>query len=382
MNDMKIVSWQSVLTDHQSHTMRALQDMTGAPLVIVSGVRELGQRKSQGWTVPDMKGLNVQYLAQSGWWKQGVAILCENMDAIHLFNGLWADRRFFLLLLEAQRRGVQTVLMSEPYSEVAVGTLNESTTWKEQFKVSLRPWLYKLAGFLVARRLKAVFAISRKAVEQFSRIGVRRERICPFGYFIPAKDVHRPAGSRSGNRERVRFVFVGSLIRRKGIHALMEAMMLCEEKGLDIELDIYGPGDADILCHVEGVTYQGAIPFGQAQEVICMYDVLVLPSLYDGWGVVVNEALLQGVPVIVSDQVGAKVLVEKSGAGEVVVAGDAEALVRSFENLVNNPDKLTGWMKHALAFRACLSPEVAANYLYKSLSFSLGAKNDNPWYMI
>jgi len=324
---MKIVSWQSVLTDHQSHTLRALQEVAGETVFIISGVKELKERQAQGWTAPDASGLHVHYLPSSGWWRDGVSILRENSDAIHLFNGLWGDRRFFFLLLEAQRRGIKTGLVTEPYSDVATGYLNEEFALKSHVKVILRPWLYRLAGFLVAKRLCAVFAISEKAVQQFLRIGVKKERMFPFGYFVPPmkNDRREPLEQARG----LRLVFIGALIKRKGIQPLLEAMKSCHEQEVDVSLDVYGPGDESMLAGTVGVRYRGVIPFGEAQRVIAGYDLLVLPSLYDGWGVVVNEALLQGVPVLVSDQVGAGILVKKSGAGAVVTAGDAVALAAS-----------------------------------------------------
>lgn len=379
---MKIVSWQSVLTDHQSHTLRALQEVAGEPVLIISGVKELKERQAQGWTAPDVSGLHVHYLPSTGWWRNGVSILREYPDATHLFNGLWADRRFFPLLLEAQRREIRTGLVTEPYSEIAVGYLNEEVAIKSRIKAMARPWLYRMAGKLVAKKLDVVFTISEKAERQFSAIGVRKECIFPFGYFVPAmqaetsKELERNGG--------VKLVFVGSLIQRKGIHILVEAMKLCARKELDIALDVFGPGDAESLSATESIHYKGVLPFGQAQKTIARYDVLVLPSQHDGWGVVVNEALLQGVPVIVSDQVGAKALVEKSGAGSVVKADDASALAACLEGIALHADRLRVWKDAAASFREYLTPEVAARYMYGCVRYALKlqSKPKNTWYII
>ncbi len=379
---MKIVSWQSVLTDHQSHTLRALQNITQEQIPIVSGVKALTERKGQGWTEPDTTGLDVRYLPSSGWWREGVSVLQENPDAIHLFNGLWADRRFFFLLLEAQRRGIRTGLVTESYAEVAVGYLREEAVLKGHVKAILRPWLYRLAGLLVAKRLCAVFAISEKAVQQFSRIGVRKETIFPFGYFVPA--MTNDYRKYPGRAQVLRLIFVGSLIKRKGIQTLIEAVEICREQGSDVSLDVYGPGDTSMLVGTKAVHYRGVIPFGEAQRVIAGYDLLVLPSLYDGWGVVVNEALLQGVPVIVSDQVGAKALVEKSGAGSVVVTDNAVALAACLKEVALDVERLQEWKSAAAVFREYLTPELAARYMYGCMCYALKLQNKpkNPWYSI
>lgn len=364
---MKIISWQSVLTDHQSHTMRALQKHMDKPLVIVSGVKELGERKAQGWTVPDIHDLNVCYLPQVGWWKEGLAILDEHADAVHMFNSMWGDRRFFPLLLVAQWRGLSTVLITEPYAEVGVGYLREGLYWAESIKAKLRPFLYGCAGLLVAKKLLAVFAISVKAEEQFENIGVTKGKIFPFGYFIPRLQVNRKSQLNYGD-EYIHMIFVGSIIERKGVYILIKAMQICVNEGVKVRLDIYGSGNSDLLTDVEGVSYQGIIPFGKAQQVIANYDILVLPSLHDGWGVVVNEALLQGIPAIVSDQVGAKALIEKSGSGAVVASNDARALADMFIKISDNPYLLQKWKVNAQQNQDNLEPAYAARFLHEKLN--------------
>jgi len=373
---MKIVSWQSVLTDHQSHTMRALQKQLDGNLLIVSGVKELDDRKSQGWLPPDIHDLKVQYLPQSGWWKEGCAVLEEHKDAIHMFNSMWGDRRFFPLLIEAQRRGLDTVLMTEPYAEVSVGYLKEGMRVAEFIKSKLRPLLYRCAGALVAKKFLAVFAISDKARAQFSNIGVPQEIIFPFGYFVPKVQLESTDLARS-DRQKVHVIFIGSLIKRKGIDVLINAILQCEEECTNIQLDIYGPGDSSMMKRVSRVDYKGVIPFGEAQKVIAEYDVLVLPSLHDGWGVVVNEALLQGVPVIVSDQVGAKALIEDVAAGTVIPAMNASALADILIKISESPSLLRQWKSNAKGVQKQLSPVYAANFLCEKLYQCLKKKGVN-----
>jgi len=204
----------------------------------------------------------------------------------------------------------------------------------------------------------------------------------PFGYFVPAmkNDKREPPERAQG----LRLVFIGSLIKRKGIQTLVEAMKACHEQGVDVSLDVYGPGDESMLASTGAVRYRGVIPFGETQRVIARYDLLVLPSLYDGWGVVVNEALLQGVPALVSDQVGARALVEKSGAGAVVTAGDAVALAAYLKDLSLHADRLRVWKGAATAFRKYLMPEMAARYMYGCVLYAMREVNnkpENPWYM-
>lgn len=382
---MKIVCWQSVLTEHQVHTLRALEKLAGEPIEFVLGERELAVRKSQGWTPVDLSGLAVHDLPARGWWRVGVDLLRRYPDALHLFNGMWGDRRFFPLLVFAQLTGVRTGLITEPFSDSTQSYFGSQRRWADSLKALLRPLAYRLAGSLVARRMAAVFAISSKAVAQFGAAGFTGDRIFPFGYFVPALANEDAARVRPQAPTTLRLVFVGSLIERKGLPTLLKAVRACRDAGADVLLDVFGPGNPPASEAIPpGVVFRGAVSFGQAQAVVRNYDVLVLPSLHDGWGVVVNEALLQGVPVIVSDAVGARALVEKSGAGRVFKVGDVDGLAAVIGEMVRTPQLLGQWREAAENFQRQLCPEVAANYLYECLLFASGVaerKPSAPWYV-
>ena len=136
-------------------------------------------------------------------------------------------------------------------------------------------------------------------------------------------------------------------------------------------LDVYGVGDAAKFITQEtcGVTYCGAIPFGQAQAVIAQYDVLILPSRHDGWGVVVNEALLQGVPVIASENVGAACLVEASGAGAIFSNESVAELKKILQQLTVNTTLLNTWRENTSKIKALIVPDVAAKYMHDVMMF-------------
>jgi glycosyltransferase involved in cell wall biosynthesis len=377
---MQLVIWLSVLTDHQIHTFRALQELLGQPIHFVVGLRMLGERKAQGWCESEMEDLSIEVLPKQDWWRIGRRVLALNPHGLHVFCGLWADRRLFPLLLMAQRRRISTGLMMEPFAEHAQSYFDTHASPIDSLKSLFRPLAYRLAGYLVAQRLKAAFPISEKAIVQIKAMGTPVERIFPFGYFVPAlsgnvgvNKVHEP--------NALRLVFVGSLIARKGLPTLLAAVQRLRVEGVDLTLDVYGPGDASSLAG-PGIEYRGIIPFGSAQKVIRAYDILVLPSLEDGWGVVVNEALMQGVPALVSNTCGARTLVKVSGAGSIFEAGSADDLMRALREL-SQPDRLADCQRNARAFGPFLDPVFAAHQLHKFLLNFPGPRGSaalSPWY--
>ena len=110
-------------------------------------------------------------------------------------------------------------------------------------------------------------------------------------------------------------------------------------------------------------------------------DVLVLPSLYDGWGAVVSEALMAGAPVIASDACGSAGVVQASGAGGVFCADDRDAL----EALLVRAIDAGPWpvpARRALAgWAQCLGAHAGAAYLERILAHTEGraARPLPPW---
>jgi glycosyltransferase involved in cell wall biosynthesis len=78
-----------------------------------------------------------------------------------------------------------------------------------------------------------------------------------------------------------------------------------------------------------------------ADELTCMYvaaDVFALVSRRETWGVVVNEAMACGLPLVLSDRVGAAGdLLEPGGNGELVAAGDIAAQAAALARLAADP---------------------------------------------
>jgi glycosyltransferase involved in cell wall biosynthesis/GT2 family glycosyltransferase len=90
-------------------------------------------------------------------------------------------------------------------------------------------------------------------------------------------------------------------------------------------------------------------------------DVLVLPSAHEPWGLVVNEAMACGTPVVVSDRVGARVdLVSSGRTGEIYPVGDIEALAGVLQSLRTSPARVEAMGSAARAridswsFESCL----------------------------
>jgi glycosyltransferase involved in cell wall biosynthesis len=381
---VKIVAWHPVLTDHQAFTYQEVSRQSGLSVVVQVTKLEDETRRAQGWTDTRVTGVERQLIPKQGFLRHGLRLLLANRDQIHIFGSAFENPRMMLLLLAATRLRLECYIISEPYSPVPFGYFGDRRAGREQLKTWLRPWLYR--GYMLALRsgLSGIFTISRLAAQQYAAAGMPVNRLFPFGYFVPSEPLLLSEAANSVVlSRRLRLVFVGSLIARKGLSTLIGAVRLSIASGADLQLDVYGPGDpTGFDFDGEKVRYRGRIPFGETQQRLPGYDLLVLPSNYDGWGVVVNEALCAGVPVLCSDQVGARVLVETFGAGLVFARGDEKALADLLMRLATRPETLHAMKSVCAAAAQAIQPVRAAAYMLAVLSAEPTARAAivSPWY--
>jgi glycosyltransferase involved in cell wall biosynthesis len=363
---MKIISWQPVLTDHQSHTLEALKKSGNCDLTVYVLSLTHTDRQAQGWVNNHADLLSPECLPRTGGFRFAIRQLRENRGAVHLFGSPFERIRLMVVLLTAVTMGCRVYLISEPYSPISVGYLNDRRHLVTRAKALLRPLAYLLYGWLISRRIAGVFAISCLAVKQYQGMGVPKKNVFPFGYFVPPD--HKPPLVITPSRDEEKaltVIFVGSLIARKGLDILISAIRELENQGFSIALDVYGPGDPGAYGFNQTTTrYRGSIPFGNAQAIISQYDLLVLPSRYDGWGVVVNEALLAGVPVICSNQVGAGALVRKWSCGTTFLSENVMDLTDKLKSLLTSPKLLSRWRRAVTQIAEVLPPEVAGQYMF------------------
>jgi glycosyltransferase involved in cell wall biosynthesis len=378
---MKIISWQSLLTDHQYFTWQAMQQRGHEISFILARVND-ESREKQGWTISQSDEIPCTILPNKGWWNTGKKIIQDNKDAIHIFGGFWADKRFFPLILYSSFINIKTAVMNESYSEVQTGYLNEGKKLSNWCKTKLRPILYFvaiMASKLVSKKNKiCLLAIGSNAQKQFFQAGLKKEQIFPWGYFVPSKSKRLKSKVRPSI---LQLIFIGNLLSIKGLDLVIQATNeINKEKKGSITLEIFGYGDPTkwISTSSIGISYKGIIPFGHSQEIVKNYDYLILPSRHDGWGVVVNEALLQGVPVILSDRVGAKALVEKSGAGLLFESENVDELKQLLLSLASNPHKQAQYAEKAAQMAEKITPSAAAIYLEEILNYFYFSKGQRP----
>ncbi|MDZ7759348.1 MAG: glycosyltransferase family 4 protein [Desulfovermiculus sp.] len=139
-----------------------------------------------------------------------------------------------------------------------------------------------------------------------------------------------------------KIVFIGQLIHEKGVHVLIEAINILQQK-MEIQADIIGDGsyknhlenlvanhNLTKCIHFHGVCYD-------VRNFLNMARVLVCPSIwYEAFGLVIIEAMASRVPVIASRCGGIPEIITHEETGLLVPPGDAVALSEAIYMIINN----------------------------------------------
>ena len=156
-------------------------------------------------------------------------------------------------------------------------------------------------------------------------------------------------------QEGFTFVFVGRIVRDKGINELVAAFDRLHDEHPDISLVLVGPREdnldpvmpstLDRISRGEGITAVGA-----QKDVRPFYadaDALVFPSYREGFPNVVIEAGAMGLPSIVTDINGSREIIRDGENGVIIPPRDEEALYLSMKRFVEHPDEVASMAQNA-----------------------------------
>lgn len=184
------------------------------------------------------------------------------------------------------------------------------------------------------------------------------------------------------------FLFCGQMIRRKGVDVLLAAFERLILEGVEARLLLVGR-EAGLPMFLEQIgqeartwiEYAGFQPPEQLATYFSRADVFVLPSRYDGWGVVVNQAMAAGMPIVVSDAVGAGMEYVSSGVnGWCVPVGNVEALHIALRRFVDDPELVRQWGQAARERAETLTPKMGAEKwvrVFRTLKNRRGPQTSN-----
>ncbi len=146
-------------------------------------------------------------------------------------------------------------------------------------------------------------------------------------------------------------LFVGSLVPGKGVHVALESFTSIADEFRVTELVIIGTSDDHTYVETlrksirpdleERIRFLGQLPQSQVAQHMAEASVLVIPSLSEGLGRVIFEAMACQTPVIGSRVGGIPDMIQEGETGFLIPPGDASALARRLKWILKCPEKAT-----------------------------------------
>jgi glycosyltransferase involved in cell wall biosynthesis len=374
---LPLTIWMNMPSFYQDCLFNTLSESGEVELGVVFARETTEDRLRLGWNQA-VRNYSHSFLLSKARILDAARIAWSKRSRVHIINGIWAEPSFAVALCVLALARCKFVVYAEAPDP-------------RRAQTGLRAFLRRLFAGWVAKRALGFFAVSRFAERFYTHIGFARERVYPFGYF----QTHTVrAGSRAGltSEKRTEVIFVGQLIHRKGVDVLLKSMQPMFSAYPDLRLSIIGSGEESVVLEemarhlriADRVSFEGTIGSETIQSRIALADVLVLPSRWDGWGIVVNEALSAGVPVIVSDRCGAADVVQHGINGYVFRNEDVDHLRACLQRFLDEVDDRASMRSAASARGQAVSAEVAATYMIKCLNHMAGdseVRPTPPWFL-
>lgn len=161
------------------------------------------------------------------------------------------------------------------------------------------------------------------------------------------------------------------MIKRKGVDFLLRALANLKHKnwqlhivGDEIEATTGLKDLAGTLGIAERVVWNGMLPNSEATKIMQSLDLFVLPSRFDGWGAVVNEALESGTPCIVSESASSSCLCIGE-MGDAFPRGNVKRLTQLLDKWIAPENKITFAHRQEIAAKAVelIGPESTAKFV-------------------
>lgn len=290
-----------------------------------------------------ISGIQIKFplIEEKNWFNPYVfKILSDNKPDVVIVGGYYHLTMLFAIFW--------ALIHNVPY---IINTESHFLTKRNIFKLFTK----KLLLSLIIKRASAYLPTGKYAGKYLIYYGADREKIFYFPntpdveYFIKESDEYRKKKKEIkrelGIENGFILLYIGRLVKEKGLFTLLKAFKEIKKNYKDLALLLVGDGILkDSLKRylknnkIEDVYFTGSVPNKEIPRYYAISDIFVLPSFYEPWGVVVNEAMASGLPIILSDKVGSGGDLLKEGEnGFSYKSDDSKELTSCIEKFIKNP---------------------------------------------
>jgi len=257
-------------------------------------------------------------------------IRAEGIDLLHAQQ----SRGLYLGGLAARLAGGKGVIQTEH---------NVSLDWHRRARIPLRVrWGSNLLRYFfvrfVARKIIALSSGVARFYTQVLRVEPRKITIIPHAHPVAAHPVRRDLDPRSPV-----IGTVANLTEQKGLPYLIEAAAIVRRTHPAVRFRIIGGGHLhnQLAAQIARLGLQETVELAgfqpNATALMPSFDIFVLPSLWEPFGLVLLEAMANGLPIVATDVDGVADVVVAGETGIVVPPANPQALAQGIVQLLKDP---------------------------------------------
>ena len=196
-----------------------------------------------------------------------------------------------------------------------------------------------------------------------TKFGIGNMRM--WAYFVD-KGAETCVARNTSDKGRLSVLWVGRMLNCKRVETIIDAVSMVNRISPVLQLDIYGTGPAEVKLKERNcsdmIAFHPAVSGEKVRDLMQRHDIYVFASdANDGWGVVVNEALLEGMCVLGTYEAGASATLFPKES--LFHSGDAVALAGILQELCDNRAELERRKKMSAQIVAKWLPSSGAEYL-------------------
>ncbi len=348
---LKICIWMNIPSHYQSAFFQALERRDDVDLRVGYFNGASPDRAAEGWN-DDYEFKDYEFCAEKGASPgERVEAVADWKERIHVISGYFSSE---LVDWFCKHEAIWCHWSEMPGIRLA-GLLRFHPPLFRLFNPLMLACKRK-EGAQIKNHALCAFGQGLLARRAFKQMGVPDALISDLYYVPDGLTLAKPCAKMlEFAKGRKIFLAVGALCRRKGVDVLLRAFAVQERNdwcvvfcGLDRAGGVYETLARKLELQ-DRVLFLGAYPVERMAEVYTAADVFVLPSRFDGWGAVLNEAASLGIPMIGTNLCGgAWHIIEDGLSGYRVRAGSVASLAGALQAYIEDPALIERQGKKAL----------------------------------
>lgn len=264
------------------------------------------------------------------------------------YDGLWLHGyNYFanlIALVAAKSKGIPVFFRGETHLKLKRSALNNM--------------IHQVLTTILFKYIDAFFSIGSKNKEYYQAMGVSESKIFNVPYTVDNKRFMYASSLSNEEKKNIRneyqlstdrpvILYASKFMRRKRPEEVLYAASDLQSRGYKFTVFMVGSGEMEAYLislagqlNLTDVVFAGFINQIRLPEVYAVSDIFVLPSENEPWGLIVNEVMCAGKPVIVGSEVGCvDDLVIHGVNGYQIEVGETSQLIDALEQLITNPER-------------------------------------------